>query len=345
MATATRNGDGGGGPDQDAFDAAQEMSEMGLEKAMAIIARFGRNTNRQTELQLAQERLAFDRANAEITKILREGRLDLQRQVQGNLQTERTARREGTSERFGILQENRESQQQYRRERDAQRQAYREQQDAERARRRQADDERRAAAGREGLSAPTVSTGGKGIVPSGGGWAPDKNAVAKFIIFATALAALGTIINGSSGKAPGTVQQINGVTIPAHLRSLGGSFIAGAIALVVNEVYPAAGAVLGAGIVGIIVIPTWAKVIPKIGALSFTGVPVSVGGGPGVSNLPGNPFAGPGGLQNPAVRWFQGSTAPGPFQGQSGQWEHKHYTSGNLDKMPPGDYWVWIPNG
>lgn len=267
-------------------------------------------------------------------------RLGFQQQRATSEGEARRARLENRQREYARSQGFRESQQQYRQQRDAQRQAYQAEADRERAERRNAADRqrRRAAAG-----GPSFSTGQQGVVPSGGGWSPNKSAVAKFIIFATALGALGTLINSTSGKSPDTVQQINGVTIPTHLRSLAGTFIAGAVALIVNEMYPAGGAVLGAGIVGLIVIPNWTPALARIGALSFTGLPVKVGGG--VSNLPGNKFAGPGGLVNPAVPWKAGSKAPAPFQGQSGQWEHKHYVAGNADLMPPGDYWIWVPNG
>lgn len=153
----------------------------------------------------------------------------------------------------------------------AQQQAYRESVLADRQAKRRAQGYRGLGRAGSQLGGASYSTG----VPSVGG-GPSKEAVAKFIIFATALAAIGAVAHDVS-KAPLPPEQFTTgtgvkVKIPQHLRSLGGAFIAGTIALVINEVYPAAGLVMGAGIVGLVVIPTWTPILNRLGGHALGGL-------------------------------------------------------------------------
>jgi hypothetical protein len=210
-------------------------------------------------LDLLESRDAVNAADKEAKRILAAMRLATQQKNYEATGEERVARREASRERDLAGRAERERRAEYRQRRDAERQAYRQSRDEER-------DARRDAAGQtqQKFSAPSFSRPGRGVVPSGGGWEPDRAAVAKFIIFATALGALGAVANDIVNKAP-AAKLADGTKVPQHLRSFGGALIAGVIALVVNEVYPAGGAVMGAGIVGLVVIPNWTPLIPKIG--------------------------------------------------------------------------------
>lgn|SRR5262245_48233445 len=243
-------------PDE-AFDRAMEMVETGTVQAMSVLARTPRNFNRRLELEIAQERLDFEKFQADVTNALRGRRQEFRESEAERAQAAREGRAAATQQRFDIAQDYRERQAQERRERNARTQAFREAQAEERARRREDETQRRQrqqlyGAATPSPSAPKFSTATQGVVPTGGGFAPNKEAVAKFIIAATALSAIFAVAN-DLGKAPTKLP--DGVKVPQHLRSLGGVFVAGTVALVVNEVYPAAGLVLGAGIFTLIFLP------------------------------------------------------------------------------------------
>src|SRR5215831_14004896 len=195
-----------------------------------------RNRTRRKEVKLRKKRDQAKRADDAKRRANEQARLAFQQQKATAEGEERRARREDRAEQFARRQEFQESQKEYRERRDAERQAYREAQDAERARRRAQAQQTPAA----------FSTGGKGVVPSGGGWAPDKEAVAKFIIFATAIGAIGAVINDLGAHAEPT--KVGNVSIPAHLRAIGGAF-------------------LGAGIVGLIVLPNWTPLLRSGGPI------------------------------------------------------------------------------
>jgi hypothetical protein len=286
------------------FDIYEAMSEMGDDwerflKGGAVQARFQRNANVAADQATRRARDAQDFFLGK-KKMKLQKQLARQRQLdQDRTDAERRARREQRSGEYARTQGFREESAQYRRQRDAEQQAYREAQDAARQ-------DRRDAASRTPAS---FSTGTSGVVPSGGGWSPNKESVAKFIIFATALGAIGAVANDLSRHTQATTLS-NGVKVPAHLRALGGAFIAGTIALILNEVYPAAGAVMGAGIVGIIVIPNWTPLLGKIGGVfdAKTVGPKAPATG-GSSNLPKS-------LPPQGGVWLPGGN-PGPQRGAS----------------------------
>lgn len=98
------------------------------------------------------------------------------------------------------------------------------------------------------LSAPDLAVPGVSSLGIGSG-GPDKGTSARIIVIVTTIAAIGTvahdaIVGGTPQKT--TVKVGNGtVTVPTHLRTLGAVLIMGTIALVVNEVDPGVGLVLG----------------------------------------------------------------------------------------------------
>jgi hypothetical protein len=139
----------------------------------------------------------------------------------------------------------------------------------------------------QGASAPSVSSNTKGV-QTGQGWNPSKGGVASFIIAVTTIGAI-TSVAADVQASPLPVVMPDGTRIPPHLRVLGGVLIAGTVALVINEIYPAAGALMGLGILTIVVIPNLLTVAPQFGsALKLKGAKQS-------------PFAGVGGGSAPAL--------------------------------------------
>ena len=128
---------------------------------------------------------------------------------------------------------------------DAKRQAdarRRAQQDAQR----QARGTQSSATAAPGLRAPNPN------LPLVGGLSmnPDRTSSARIIMACVAMSAIAVVIRDTRGQPAGqTFVQSGGtnVQVPAHLRSLGGVFIAGTIALIVNEAQPGIG--LAAGLV------------------------------------------------------------------------------------------------
>lgn len=130
-----------------------------------------------------------------------------------------------------------------------------EQQAAQRRREAQRDAQREAAQATQTstvdtpqLSAPTLSVPGVASLGVGTG-GPDRATSARIIVVIVVFAAIGTvahdaIVGGPPAKT--TVKVGNGtVTVPTHLRTLGAVLVMGTIALVVNEVDPGIGLLLG----------------------------------------------------------------------------------------------------
>lgn len=193
--------------------------------------------------------------------------------------------------------------------RDAQTQAYRNTVLQQRQTARRTQSARRLAGA---LPSGTTSGRSTGIAPTGGGWSPDKGSTAKFIIFATGLAAIVSVATDVGGTPePRSVTTNNGVTIkvPRHLRAFGGVFVAGAIALLLNEFMPAAGVLLGAGILFIVVVPGAETIFGTIGGNVFGGglkaATAPKGGGSAVN--PNTPAS------QAIVSWIEGHPGKLPF--------------------------------
>lgn len=128
-----------------------------------------------------------------------------------------------------------------------------------------------------GLSAPNLNL-------SGGQFAGtiDRTTSARIIILATALSAIVVVVRDAQGAAPGKTTVSTGagqtVTVPTHLRSLGGVFIAGTVALVVNEVNPEIGLLMGLGL-GFVTLGS-TDVFSRIGG-GFFGKTTTLQPGPG----------------------------------------------------------------
>jgi hypothetical protein len=119
-------------------------------------------------------------------------------------------------------------------------------------RQRRSSTPRRSSGSGSTLSAPSFSLVGDG----GGGL--DRATSARIIIVVIGVSAVGSVAYSAMHKAPAKSYTKVGnetIAVPTHLRALGGVFIAGTVALVVNEVSPPLGLAL-ALILGIDVVLT-----------------------------------------------------------------------------------------
>lgn len=188
----------------------------------------------------------------------------------------------------------------------ARRGAYRSGQAA--ARRAQADAARQARATQPSpssgqLRAPNFSVPGTSGLGGGGGF--DRVTTSRVIVVAVAISAIGVVARDAiaGGVPTKTVVKVgkDTVTVPTHLRSLGGVFIMGTIALLVNEFDPGVGLVLGLGLLFDVGLSTmtgrdglfarvggglFAKTQPKPGAI---GKAVGTGAGNAERNLQTQP--------------------------------------------------------
>jgi hypothetical protein len=235
--------------DDDPFDVVDDFIDYPISEYRRIRNENAtrRTANQEANTAISRERLAanvrFREAVDEVKRIAIAQRDASQREAR----EERTARNEAN------IAERQRAQ--------AVREARAEQNRLDAERRRQERAAAQDAPTYRGAQAPSFTTGTTGV---GGG--PNKEAVAKFIILATALGALGALAQSVNGSKPPLVLP-DGTKVPAHLASLGGAFIAGTVALIVNEVYPGAGLVLGAGIVVLVVIPNWTPLLSQLGTL------------------------------------------------------------------------------
>jgi hypothetical protein len=97
------------------------------------------------------------------------------------------------------------------------------------------------------LSAPNFVPPGAGSI--GGG--VERSTAMRVIVVITIIAAVGVVARDAAASKPGkTYTNIGGhnVAVPNHLRSLAGVFLAGTVALLVAEVQPGVGLLLGVGL-------------------------------------------------------------------------------------------------
>lgn len=155
------------------------------------------------------------------------------------------------------------------------------------------------------LSAPsTTATGSEPILPTM--TQVDKVTSSRIILVAVVIGAVGTVAHDAiTGAAPTKTQVTtrNGVqvAVPNHLRSLGGVFIMGTVAFIVNEFDPGIGLLLGVGIlldVGVATLTGKDGVFTRLGNGLFGGAkgfPVQPKGTPSSSPSsglkPGSPGA------------------------------------------------------
>lgn len=97
------------------------------------------------------------------------------------------------------------------------------------------------------LSAPTFSSGST----STGTGNLDRATTARIIVVIVALSAIGTVAHDAIvGPAPSAPVKVGNGTVnpPTHLRTLGAVLVMGTVALIVNELDPGVGLILGLGI-------------------------------------------------------------------------------------------------
>lgn len=166
-------------------------------------------------------------------------------------------------------------------------------------RRAQADAARQARpSSSSGTAAPAPQLRAPNFNLPGGslGNGPDRTTTARIILVATAISAIGVVTRDTiTGGVPSktTVKVGNEtVTVPTHLRSLGGVFIMGTIALVVNEVNPGIGLTLGVVLlldVGVSTLTGRGGLFNSIGNGLFA---KTVPGAAGSSTIPPGPHTG-----------------------------------------------------
>lgn len=143
------------------------------------------------------------------------------------------------------------------------------------------------------LRAPRTTTGTP-TLPTGTGI--DKVTSSRIILMSVAIGAIGVVAHDAIIGAAPTKQAITTkggveVKVPAHLRSLGGVFIMGTVAMIVNEIDPGVGLLLGFGIlfgVGVKTLTGKDGVLGAVGAGLFNGThPAKSSDGGGIFGVGG----------------------------------------------------------
>jgi hypothetical protein len=274
-------------PDEYAFKVQQEMDDLvrDLDLGQRLAdARDVRNANRARSNEISAENARIAEERNKRSADLAQQRLFTNQQAKEASLAQRQREKEALEARNAQSLAQKEQARLDRERRYQENAAYRDAQAEARA-------QRRAQGQRTG---PRFSTGTSGLVPAQKG-GPSKEAVARFIVLVTVVSAAVSVIKsvqGGSKPAPVKSTTVNGnpITVPAHLHSLAGAFIAGTVSLIVNEIYPAAGLLFGVGMITFLIVPDFSGTLGAIGSGLFGKAPKASGkpknapvggGGPG----------------------------------------------------------------